>query len=200
MKKVALYCRVSTNHQSTDAQRADLEAYCSRQDWRIVKTYDDSGVSGATDDRPALRQMLADAKRGRFQVAVVFKIDRLARSTVDLLKILMELKQSGVDFVSTTQAIDTTTSYGKMVLTFLGAIAEFERETIVERVRSGLDRAKANGVKLGRPKTEFDVTKALEMKRQGKTWSEIAKALAVSRATVRRVITPLLKNPVSPQG
>jgi DNA invertase Pin-like site-specific DNA recombinase len=98
-----------------------------------------------------------------------------------------------VDFISSTQNIDTTTSMGKMVLTFLGAIAEFERETIVERINSGISRAKAEGVRFGRPRSGFDVNKALEMKRNGKSWNDIAKALGVSKATVRRTLTPLLK-------
>lgn len=142
--------------------------------------------------------MLQDSRNGSAgDLIAVYKIDRLARSVADLLRILTELKNSNVGFVSVSQGIDTSTSYGKMVLTFLGAVAEFERETIVERVRSGLDRAKANGVRLGRPKTAFDIGKALKLKQQGQTWSELSKALNISRATIRRVITPMLKNPHS---
>jgi DNA invertase Pin-like site-specific DNA recombinase len=137
--------------------------------------------------------MLRDSAKGKFEVLMVFKVDRLARSTSDLLHILQQLKANGVDFISSTQNIDTTTSMGKMVLTFLGAIAEFERETIVERINSGISRAKAEGVRFGRPRSGFDVNKALEMKRNGKSWNDIAKALGVSKATVRRTLTPLLK-------
>ena len=195
MKKVALYLRVSTSSQTCENQKRELDAYCQRQGWVIAKVYEDSGYSGSKSDRPALNAMLADATFGKFAVLVVWKIDRLARSTSDLLNILMTLKSHGVDFCSTTQAIDTTTSYGKMVMTFLGAIAEFERDTIIERVKSGIERAKANGVKLGRPRTGFDVHRALQMKQGGSSWGDIAKELKVSSATLRRGLTPLLKNP-----
>ena len=193
-KKVALYFRVSTNLQTIENQRLELEKYCERQGWSIVKTYNDTGLSGSKSDRPALNEMLQDAAKNKFQVLVVWKIDRLARSTMDLLNILMTLKTNGVDFCSTTQAIDTTTSYGKMVMTFLGAIAEFERDTIIERVNAGLSRAKANGVKLGRPRVGFDVGKALQLKRDGSSWTGMAKELKVSSATLRRIIPALLKN------
>ena len=193
-KKVALYFRVSTNLQTIENQRLELEKYCERQGWSIVRTYNDTGLSGSKSDRPALNEMLQDASKNKFQVLVVWKIDRLARSTMDLLNILMTLKANGVDFCSTTQAIDTTTSYGKMVMTFLGAIAEFERDTIIERVNVGLSRAKANGVKLGRPRVGFDVGKALQLKRDGSSWTGIAKELKVSSATLRRIIPALLKN------
>lgn len=194
-KKVALYLRVSTNQQTVENQRLELEKYCERQAWQIAKVYEDSGLSGKTADRPALQEMLKDAAKNRFSVLAVWKIDRLARSVVDLLNILNTLRSHGVDFCSTTQAIDTTTSYGKMVLTFLAAIAEFERETIVERVRCGLSRAKANGVRLGRPRVGFDVSKALQMKQDGSSWKQIARELKISSATLRRTATPLLKNP-----
>ena len=194
-KKVGLYLRVSTSGQTCENQRLELETYCQRQDWTITKVYEDAGFSGSKANRPALNDMLKDAGKGKFQVLVVWKIDRLARSVADLLNILSTLRSYGVDFCSTTQAIDTTTSYGKMVMTFLGAIAEFERDTIVERVKSGLERAKAQGVKLGRPRTGFDVHRALQMKQNGSSWGDIAKELKVSSATIRRSLTPLLKNP-----
>jgi len=195
-KKVALYLRVSSNQQTVENQRLELVKYCQRQDWSIVKVYNDTGISGSKADRPALNEMLQDISKGKFQVVVVWKIDRLARSTVDLLNILMSLKNNGVDFCSTTQAIDTTTSYGKMVLTFLGAIAEFERDTIIERVHCGLARARMNGVKLGRPRVAFDVNGALRMRDQeGLGYKQIAKALGVPRTTVFRTLGAIPKTP-----
>jgi DNA invertase Pin-like site-specific DNA recombinase len=195
--KVALYYRVSTRRdQTTENQRIELRRYCERQGWQVAGEYDDSGVSGAKGDRSALAQMMQDAARGRFKVVCVWKIDRLARSVADLLNILATLRSQGVDFVSTTQAIDTTTSYGKMVMTFLGAIAEFERSLIVERVKVGIERAKSEGVRFGRPRVGFDVSRALQMKRQGRTWGQVARELGVAHSTVRRIVTPLLKSPV----
>jgi len=196
--KASIYLRCSTLNQDTGSQRREIELYCERQGWKIHKIFEDKAISGAKGDRPALNKMMEGARNGSVgDLICVYKIDRLARSVADLLRILTDLKACNVGFVSVSQGIDTSTSYGKMVLTFLGAVAEFERETIVERVRSGLDRAKANGVRLGRPKTSFDIGKALKLKRQGQTWSELSKVLNVSRATIRRVITPLLKNPHS---
>ena len=195
MKKVAIYIRVSTLNQHVESQRLELESYCQRQGWVITQTYEDAGISGTKYDRPALQQMLRDSAKGKFEVLIVFKVCRLARSTSDLLQILQQLKTNGVDFISTTQNIDTTTSMGKMVLTFLGAIAEFERETIVERINIGIRRAKAEGVRFGRPRSGFDVIKALEMKRNGQSWNDVAKSMGVSKATIRRTLTPLLKTP-----
>ena len=192
-KKAALYLRVSTASQTTENQRLELEAYCKRMDWTIAKVYEDSGLSGKNDDRPALQEMLADSLKGKFSVVACYKIDRLARSTLDLLNILQRLHSAGVDFVSSSQAIDTTNSAGRMLMTFLGAIAQFERETIVDRVKSGMQRAKAEGIRIGRPRVAFDVARATELKKQGHSWAEIAKQVQTSVATVRRSLYPLLK-------
>ena len=194
-KKVAIYLRVSTSSQTCENQRRELDAYCERQGWVIAKVYEDSGFSGSKSDRPALKDMLADATKGKFAVLVTWKIDRLARSTSDLLNILLTLKNHGVDFCSTTQAIDTTTSYGKMVMTFLGAIAEFERDTIIERVKAGIERAKANGVKLGRPRIGFDIGKALELKKQGLGVRRIANELGMNYGTVYRYLKSVKQTP-----
>jgi DNA invertase Pin-like site-specific DNA recombinase len=195
MKRVAIYLRVSTSTQTVENQRLELEAYCERQGWSISQVYEDAGVSGSTYDRSALQQMLKDAAKGKFEVLMVWKIDRLARSTSDLLHILQQLKATGVDFISTTQSIDTTSSMGKMVLTFLAAIAEFERETIVERVKAGIHRAKAEGVRIGRPRVAVDVRKAIELRNQGQGYKQIAKNLGLPRTTVYRVLSAIPQTP-----
>jgi DNA invertase Pin-like site-specific DNA recombinase len=192
-KRIGIYLRVSTAQQTVENQRLELEKYCERQGWTIAQTYEDSGFSGSKADRPALNKMMQDAAKGKFDVVMVWKIDRLARSTSDLLNILTTLKGHGVDFCSTTQAIDTTNSMGRMITAFLGAISEFERDTIIERVKCGLERAKSQGVQLGRPRVGFDVNKALQMKREGSSWGQIAKELKVSSATIRRMVTPMLQ-------
>ena len=196
MKKASLYLRVSTTTQTCENQQMALEVYCERQGWEIKKIYSDDGISGSQSDRPALNQLMDDARNGKVgDVVVCWKIDRLARSTIDLLRVLTELKSAGVDFCATTQAIDTTTSYGKMVMTFLGAIAEFERETIIERVKVGLDRARANGTKLGRPRVGIDVPKAIELRNQGLGYKQIAKQLGVPRTTLYRTLKAI---PITP--
>lgn len=198
-KKVALYVRVSTEKQTTENQQRELEVYCKRQGWHIVKIYDDSGVSGSIDSRPALDRMLKDATTGtgKFSAIVCWKIDRMARSVVNLLQTLQTLQAAGVGFVSMTQQIDTTTPYGRMVLTFLGAISEFEKSLIQERVCSGLKRAKANGVKLGRPRVAVDVAGALKLRNQGLGYKQIAKQLGLPRTTVYRTLKAIPQTPVA---
>lgn len=196
-KKVALYQRVSTHQQTTQNQEVELREYCQRQGWKVVEVYDDSGCSGSNADRPALKQLLADLVKGKFSCVICYKIDRLARSTIDLLRILTELKNAGVDFVSTTQAIDTTTSYGKMIMTFLGAIAEFEKDTIIERVRTGIHRARLEGVKLGRPRIAIDVRKALKLRQDGLGYKQIAKEMNIPRTTLFRTLQAIPKTHVA---
>jgi DNA invertase Pin-like site-specific DNA recombinase len=135
--------------------------------------------------------MLKDSAKGKFDIVIVWKIDRLARSTSDLLHILQQLNTNGVGFVATTQAIDTTSSMGRMVVTFLSAIAEFERDTIVERVKAGIQRAKSEGIKIGRPRVAVDIVKAIELRNQGLGYKQIAKSLGLPRTTVYRVLSAI---------
>ncbi len=192
-QKVAIYVRVSTSGQTVENQERELTAHCQRQGWQVFKVYRDEGFSGAVADRPALKEMMADARLGKFNLLVVWKIDRLARSISHLLEVLTELKGLGIGFVSLTEAINTETAQGRMIANFLGSIAEFERELVVERVRSGMDRAKAAGVRIGRPRAGFDVNEAIRLKQDGQSWSQVAKSVGASSATVRRIVTPLLK-------
>ncbi len=194
MTRTAIYLRVSTENQTTENQKIAIENYCKAQGWTITKTYEDVGISGAKHQRPALDAFKAECRR--YDLLIVWKFDRLARSTTHLLEVLNLLQKNKVDFVSVTEAVDTTTPAGKMVLTFLAAVAEFEREIIRERVLCGLERAKLNGVKLGRPRVGFDIKEALYLRNQGLSWSQLAKRTGVSSATLRRAIPPLLKNPL----
>lgn len=197
MKRAAIYMRVSTDGQTTENQRLAVEQYCKLQGWKVAKVYEDVGVSGAQDRRTGLDALKADVAKSRFDVVLVWKFDRLARSTTHLLETLSLLTRYGVDFVSVTEAVDSSTPAGKMVLTFLGAIAEFEREIIRERVVCGLERAKSEGVRLGRPRVGFDVNEAVRLKKDGRSWNQLAKQLGVSSATLRRMVPPLLRNPVN---
>ncbi len=192
--KIAIYLRVSTTEQTVENQKIAIEKYCQQHSWNISKVYQDVGISGAKHSRPALDQLKQECAKGKFDVLVVWKFDRLARSTTHLLETLELLQKHSCDFVSVTEAIDTTTAAGKMVLTFLAAVAEFEREIIRERVNAGLVRAKQNGTILGRPRRGFDVNEAIKLKRSGLSWSQLAKRLNVSSATLRRMLPPLLKN------
>src|SRR5262249_19240884 len=151
--KVAFYARVSTNNgqQSPEMQLAELREYCHRRGWGTAGEYIDAGVSGTRDSRPELNRLMADAYRRQFDAVVVWKFDRFARSVSHLLRALETFKALGIEFVSLSEQIDTSTPMGKMVFTILGSVAELERSMIVERVRAGLRNARAKGKRLGRP-------------------------------------------------
>ena len=142
--RAAIYARVSTLDQEPENQLRELRHYATARGWTAVE-HVDRGVSGSKDRRPALDQLVADAKRRRFDVLVVWRLDRLGRNLRHLLFLLDELAALGVGFVSLAEGIDTNTPAGKLQLHILGAIAEFERARIQERVRAGLSRAKAQG-------------------------------------------------------
>src|SRR5215475_164884 len=149
-KRAAIYVRVSTLEQDTDLQETELRDYCERRGWEYV-VYRDKGQSGAKHDRPALNQMLNDLRRRKFDVMVVWKLDRLARSLKQLLTIGEECQSLGVDLVSLRQNIDTTLPAGRLTFQILGAVAEFERELLRERVRAGMAQARRTGKHVGRP-------------------------------------------------
>src|SRR4029453_1462828 len=149
--KAAIYARVSTVDQQPENQLAELRRYIDARGWSPIE-YVDLGVSGTKERRPALDKLLADAKRRRFDVLVCWRLDRLGRSLKHLITLLDELQSLGVAFVSLAEGIDGTTPAGKLQMHIIGAIAEFERERIRERVLAGLQRARTQGRRLGRPK------------------------------------------------
>ncbi len=150
--KIAIYARVSTkNGQDPEMQLAELRDYTRNRRWKIAGEYVDRGISGASDSRRELNRLMADANRRRFDVVAVWKFDRFARSVSHLLRALENFRALGIEFVSLSENIDTSTPTGKMVFTILGAVAELERSLIGERVRAGLRNAKARGARLGRP-------------------------------------------------
>jgi DNA invertase Pin-like site-specific DNA recombinase len=150
--RVAIYARVSTLDQHTDNQLQELRRYAEARGWSIYQEYVDSGISGAKESRPALDRMIKDARRRRFDAVLVWRLDRLGRNLRHLILLLDDLHALGVAFVSLAEGIDATTPAGKLQLHILGAIAEFERGRIQERVRAGLARARAQGKRLGRPR------------------------------------------------
>jgi DNA invertase Pin-like site-specific DNA recombinase len=181
--RTALYARVSTLDQQPENQAHELRQYAAARGW-TVKEYVDHGVSGAKERRPALDTMMADARRRRFDVLIVWRLDRLGRNLRHLITMLDELRALGIAFVSLAEGIDATTPAGKLQLHILAAIAEFERGRIQERVRAGLARAKAQGKQLGRPKTTIPIDKLITVKSLSNT--EAATALDVSLATIKR--------------
>lgn len=189
--RVAFYCRVSTAEQTVENQLRELRRYCDSRGLKEVMVYKDEGVSGAKDRRLGLDNLMADARSRKFKMVIVWKFDRFARSTQHLLTALQEFHDLDIDFVSCSEGIDTSTAMGKMVFTFLSAIAEFERELIRERVKSGLERAKEEGVRLGRPRVGFDVAEAVRMQEEGLGVRRIAVRLGVSPSTVHRALKGL---------
>jgi len=149
----AIYARVSTSNNGQDPtmQTRELREYCKRRGWKVFEEYVDRGFSGAKDSRPALDQMMADAYQRKFSAIIVWKFDRFARSVSHLLRALETFKSLGIEFVSLSEQMDTTTPAGKMIFTVLGAVAELERALTVERVKAGIRNAKAKGKRIGRP-------------------------------------------------
>src|ERR1700675_2762295 len=159
MKRVAIYLRVSTSKQDTENQRRELEAVAERSGWHVVKVYEDAGISGAKgrDKRPGLDAMMKAVNTKEFDMVAAWSVDRLGRSLTDLLGILQELQEKGVDLFLHQQGLDTSTTAGKAIFQMLGVFAEFERGIIRERVNAGLARARAKGTKLGRRPVESSV-------------------------------------------
>jgi DNA invertase Pin-like site-specific DNA recombinase len=182
----AIYARVSTINAGQDPtlQTRELQEYCERRGWQVFDTYVDNGFSGKKDSRPQLNRMMQDAHERRFDVVVVWRFDRFARSVSHLLRALDTFNSLGVEFVSLSEQVDTSTPTGKMIFTVLGAVAELERNLIVERIRAGLRHARAKGKRLGRPRKSIDVTQIKSMRAAGASWRAIARRFGLSVGTV----------------
>lgn len=186
--RVAIYARVSTanNGQDPSMQTRELREYADRRGWKLAGEYVDIGISGSKEKRPELDRLMGDAHKRKFDAVCVWRFDRFARSVSHLLKALETFKALGIEFVSYSEQMDTSTPAGKMVFTVLGAVAELERSLIVERVKAGLRNAKAKGKRLGRPKVGVDAVKIAALRRAGRSWSEIAKETGWTKGTVQR--------------
>ena len=158
------------------------------REFQIVDTYVDVGISGAKDRRPELDRLMQDARKRRFDVVFVARFDRFARSTKHFVLALEEFNSLGIDFISLNESIDTSTPMGRMVFTVIAAVAELERSIIRERVVMGLDRAKRQGKRLGRPKSFVSESKILRLKEEGKSLRQIADAVGVSHTKVARIL------------
>jgi DNA invertase Pin-like site-specific DNA recombinase len=176
--KAAIYARVSTFDQNVSMQLNDLRRLAKQRGFEVWKEYVDAGQSGGKTSRPSLDAMLADAQRGRFKVLLVWKLDRLGRSTSHLISLLEDFKTWNVQLVSFGEGLDFTTTAGKLFYTLLGAFAEFEKDTIRERVRAGLRNARARGIQLGRPAlrkfTAKDIRQLRRDRRRGMPFSKLA--------------------------
>lgn len=190
MKRVAIYIRVSTHEQTTSNQRLALEEMAKLSGWNVVEVYEDHGISGSKgkDQRPAFKRLQEDATRRKFDMVAVWSIDRLGRSLQDLVAFLNDIHALGIGLYMHKQAIDTSTASGKLLFQICSVFAEFERTIIAERVKAGLDRAKASGKTLGRRKTGLHKEEQIQlMLKSGKGILSTAKALKVGTGTVQRI-------------
>jgi DNA invertase Pin-like site-specific DNA recombinase len=190
MKKAAIYIRVSTTEQETGLQENELREFAERRGWDH-QIFTDRGQSGAKDSRPALNQLLQQLRRKKFDVLVVWALDRLARSLRQLLTISEECKALGVDLVSLKQNIDTTLPAGRLTFQVLGAVAEFEREMLRERVKAGMNQARRVGKHVGRPARRrlsgADIEKIRLLRAQGRSVRRIAKEYGASQWMIARL-------------
>ena len=176
--RAAIYARVSTNNgQDPTMQTRELREYCERRGLEIAGEYVDAGVSGAKEHRPQLDALLVVCRKRRVDAVVVYRYDRFARSLRQLVNALEEFRSLGIEFISLHEGVDTTTPNGRLVFGIFASIAEFERELIRDRVKSGIAAAKAKGKKLGRPRVSVDAARIAALRDSGASWSTITRQL-----------------------
>jgi DNA invertase Pin-like site-specific DNA recombinase len=188
LQRVALYARVSTlNHgQDPELQLRELRSYAASRGWMVFAEYVDNGVSGTRERRPELDRLMADAHRRRFDAVLIWKLDRFARSLKHLVNALAEFEALGVAFVSLRDNLDLTTPAGRLMFQIIGAMSEFERSLIQERVKAGLAHARSKGVKLGRPRRQFDLTNVAFLRAAGHSWRTIGAEIGVDPSLICR--------------
>jgi DNA invertase Pin-like site-specific DNA recombinase len=187
MKRAAIYCRVSTADQHPETQLYDLREMARQRGYEVIHEYTDV-ISGAKAKRPGLDQLLADARRHRFDVVLVAAFDRMARSVRHFLEVLDELSHLGIEFISHRENIDTGGPLGRAMVVIVGAIAELERNLIVERVKAGMRRARLEGRQIGRTPLDIDRGQVMRDRRSGMSLTCVAKKHRISRASVCRLM------------
>jgi DNA invertase Pin-like site-specific DNA recombinase len=188
-KVAAIYARVSTLEQNCEVQLQDLRRFAGQR-FALYHEYIDVGVSGAQRNRPELGLLMRDARKRLFDVVLVWKFDRFARSLKHLIESLDDFSSLGIDFVSYTEGVDTTTPSGQLLFHIVGAVAQFERDLIAERVRAGLAHARAMGKHIGRPRAAVDVDAVRSLRSRGESLRNIAKTLGIPVSRVRRALVP----------
>ncbi|MFO7684920.1 MAG: recombinase family protein [Desulfobacterales bacterium] len=173
-KSVAIYARVSTDKQKADMQVSELQEFVQRVGWTVYREFVDNGFTGKDTSRPAFKEMMDEARQRKFDVLLVWKLDRLSRSLKDLIGTLDELGHLGIDFISYDNKIDTSSPTGKLVFQVIGAVAEFERDIISERVKAGLRNARRKGKRLGRPRVApMVIDRARSLRAEGLSYRKI---------------------------
>jgi DNA invertase Pin-like site-specific DNA recombinase len=186
--RVGIYARVSTADQTSDNQLIDLRRFCKERGWNVAEEFIDSGVSGTKASRPALDRMMNQVRKRHLDVVLVWRFDRFARSVKHLVLALEELRQLNIAFVSFQENLDTNSPLGNAIFTIIAAMAELERNIIVERVRAGLRRARAEGKTLGRPKSTVNEDELRHLRLQGLSLRDIARKMGASKSTIGRAL------------
>ena len=188
MKRAALYVRVSTPDQHVESQLYDLRELAAQRGFEVVHEYEDRGVCGKKARRPGLDLLMADARRKKFSVVLVAAFDRIARSTRNFLQVIDELDSMGIEFISRRKNVDTSGPMGRLFVTIISAIAELERSLVVDRVKSGMRRAKLEGRQIGRARLDVNREQVIRDRRSGMSLTQVAEKHAISRASVCRLM------------
>lgn len=188
MKKAAIYCRVSTSDQKIESQLYDLRELAAQRGYEIVQEFQDCGISGTKARRPGLDALMADARRKKFSVVLVAAFDRIAKSTRNFLQIIDELESLNIEFISRRDGPATGDSMGRLFVTIISAIAELERSLVVERVKSGMRRARLEGRQIGRARLDINREQVVQDRRSGLSLTAVAKRHNISRASVCRLM------------
>jgi DNA invertase Pin-like site-specific DNA recombinase len=200
MTRVALYARVSTSNgsQNPEMQLRELREYLARRGWTVTEEYVDVGQSGAKERRPQLDRLLAAAHQRKFEILLCWKLDRVGRSLRHLVNLLAELEALGIAFVALKDNLDLTTPSGRLMFQVIGAMAEFERSLIVERVKAGLRNAKARGKILGRRRVVVDATRIAKLRAQGASWRVVCEKTGYSKGVAQRAVYACPQTPTLP--
>jgi DNA invertase Pin-like site-specific DNA recombinase len=196
MKRAAIYVRVSTPDQHVESQLYDLRELAVQRGFEVVHEYEDRGVCGKKARRPGLDALMADARRKMFSVVLVAAFDRIARSTRNFLQVIDELDSLEIEFISRREGVATGDAMGRLFVTIISAIAELERSLVVERVRSGMRRARLEGRQIGRARLDVDREQVVLDRRSGMSLTQVAKKHSISRASVCRMMKEASENPV----
>ncbi len=184
---VALYARVSTNQQDPEVQMKELRGLATAREWTITREYVDAGISGASNSRPELSRLLADAHKGCFSGILVWRLDRLGRSLRHLVTVVEDLLARGIDVISATEPhMDSTTPTGRLLRNIFASVAEYEQEMIRERVVAGLRKAKASGKRIGRPKAVLNRLRIEQLRGEGMIWRKVARQMNLPKSTLYR--------------
>ncbi len=197
--RAAIYARVSTSNNGQDPtmQTRELEEYCQRRGWELAGCYVDNGVSGSRESRPELDRLMVDARQRKLDVVLVWKLDCFGRSLKHLVNALAEFEALGITFASLKDNLDLSTPSGRLMFQIIGAMAEFERSLIQERVRAGLRNARAKGRRLGRPRVAVDASKIAVLRSQGHSWCMIDRETGIAKGTAQRAFYSLPQVPAS---